>query len=256
VFQSFSRDFHICYRVLLYNLVSTLKIPLAIMNTMRLLDLTLPTPAENLALDEALLEEAETAAEPLETLRFWEPAQIMAVVGRSSRIETEVNLAACRELGIPILRRISGGAAIITGPGCLMYGLVLGYQNRHGLRAINQAHAFVLGTLAQALNSLLPSPDQPSVGARRGAGGEGGVEYTARIAIILSPPALTLSLSQRERGLLMLAFQTRSRIEKFVALQADCLIQPKQSGETNHFCNHGLLSAMYVARLRCDVRHR
>ncbi len=36
---------------------------------MHYLDLTLPTPAENLALDEALLEEAETAADPLETLR-------------------------------------------------------------------------------------------------------------------------------------------------------------------------------------------
>jgi len=126
------------------------------MGRMRFLDLTLPLPAENLALDEALLEEAETAAEPLETLRFWEPAQIMAVVGRSSRIETEVHVAACRELGIPILRRISGGAAIVAGPGCLMYGLVLGYQNRHGLRAINQAHAFVLGTLAQALAPFVP----------------------------------------------------------------------------------------------------
>lgn len=48
---------------------------------MRYLDLTLPTPAENLALDEALLEEAENAAKPLETLRFWEPPQNMAIVG-------------------------------------------------------------------------------------------------------------------------------------------------------------------------------
>jgi lipoate-protein ligase A len=123
---------------------------------MRLLDLTLPAPAENLALDEALLEEAETAAEPLETLRFWEPTQIMAVVGRSSRIESEVNLAACRELGIPVLRRISGGAAIVAGPGCLMYGLVLSYHNRPNLRAISLAHAFVLDTMAKALGPFAP----------------------------------------------------------------------------------------------------
>jgi lipoate-protein ligase A len=141
--------------------------PFDIMGRMRLLDLTLPAPAENLALDEALLEEAETAAKPLETLRFWEPAQNVAVVGRSSRVETEVHTDACRELGIPVLRRISGGTAIVAGPGCLMYSLVLGYQNRPGLRAINQAHAFMLGTLARALNSLPPSP------FGRGAGGEG-----------------------------------------------------------------------------------
>jgi len=151
------------------------------MGGMRILDLTLPTPAENLALDEALLEEAEAAAEPLETLRFWEPAQNMAVVGRSSYVDNEVHQDACRELGIPVFRRISGGAAIVTGPGCLMYALVLSYENYPALIVVKQAHAFVLETLAKALSTILPSPDQPSVGARRGAGGEGpvgeGVRY-------------------------------------------------------------------------------
>ncbi|HEY4760485.1 MAG TPA: hypothetical protein VIH42_07890 [Thermoguttaceae bacterium] len=118
---------------------------------MRILDLSLPTPAENLALDEALLEEAEAAAQPLETLRFWEPQQYIVVVGRSSRIETEVHRDVCSELGIPILRRPSGGAAIVTGPGCLMYALVLDCENHPVLRAINQAHSFILSTLAQAL---------------------------------------------------------------------------------------------------------
>ncbi len=123
---------------------------------MRILDLTLPTPAENLALDEALLEEAETAAEPLETLRFWELAENMAVVGRSSYVDAEVHQDTCRALGIPVFRRVSGGAAIITGPGCLMYALVLSYQNYPGLRVVNQAHAFVLKTLAKALAPLAP----------------------------------------------------------------------------------------------------
>jgi lipoate-protein ligase A len=123
---------------------------------MHYLDLTLPTPAENLALDEALLEDAEAASQPLETLRFWEPSENMAVVGRSSYIDVEVNREACRELGIPILRRVSGGAAILTGPGCLMYALVLSYENRPGLRTVGQIHAFVLDTLAKALAPLVP----------------------------------------------------------------------------------------------------
>ncbi len=150
---------------------------------MRYLDLTLPTPAENLALDEALLEEAEAAAQPLETLRFWEPAENMAVVGRSSYIDAEMHQDACRELSIPIFRRVSGGAAIITGPGCLMYALVLSYQNYPALIVVKQAHAFVLETLAKALRTTLPSP------FGRGAGGEGpvgeGVRYcgTSDLAI-------------------------------------------------------------------------
>jgi lipoate-protein ligase A len=123
---------------------------------MRYLDLTLPTPAENLALDEALLEEAERAAQPIETLRLWEPAEPMVVVGRSSRIDREVRRDECDRRGIPIFRRSSGGAAIVAGPGCLMYALVLSYQLRPQLRMIDHAHRFVLGKIAAALRPLAP----------------------------------------------------------------------------------------------------
>jgi lipoate-protein ligase A len=125
------------------------------MGCMRIIDLTLPTPAENLALDEALLEQAESSAWPLETLRFWEPAQNMAVVGRSSYVDVEVHQDVCRELGIPILRRVSGGAAIVAGPGCLMYALVLSYENRPGLQTVSKVHAYLLDTLAKALAPLI-----------------------------------------------------------------------------------------------------
>jgi len=124
---------------------------------MRLLDLTLPTPAENLALDEALLDEAEQRGEPVETLRLWEPAGMMAVVGRSSNLADEVHLEACRRDGVPVLRRSSGGLTILTGPGCLMYALVLSYRLRPHLRAVDQAHRFVLGTIADALRPLVPT---------------------------------------------------------------------------------------------------
>jgi lipoate---protein ligase len=123
---------------------------------MRYLNLTLPTAAENLALDEALLEEAEAGGEPVETLRLWEPRQPMVVVGRSSRFDAEVRLAVCRELDIPVLRRPSGGLAIVTGPGCLMYALVLSYQLRPQLRVLDHAHRWVLGTLTSALATLRP----------------------------------------------------------------------------------------------------
>ncbi len=123
---------------------------------MQLLDLTLPTPAENLALDEALLDEAEAAAHPSETLRLWEPAAPMVVVGRSSKVAAEVQLDACRRRGIPVLRRASGGAAIVAGPGCLMYALVLSCQRRPCLRMVDHAHRLVLGALARALQSQVP----------------------------------------------------------------------------------------------------
>lgn len=123
---------------------------------MRLLDLTLATAEENLALDEALLDEAESSGEVLETLRFWESATPLVVVGRSSSIDREVNVSHCRELGLKVLRRTSGGAAIVTGRGCLMYSVVLSYEGRPALRSLDQAHAFVLSTIAAALRSRVP----------------------------------------------------------------------------------------------------
>ena len=121
-----------------------------------MLDLTLPEGAENLALDEALLLQAEEDQSFVEVLRLWEPRRPMVILGRSSKIAGEVHVAACRELEIPVLRRTSGGATIITGPGCLMYTLVLSRIERPALRSATAAHRFVLDTMAAAFTPLVP----------------------------------------------------------------------------------------------------
>jgi lipoate-protein ligase A len=124
---------------------------------MRLLDLTLPTPEENLALDEALLEAAEASElECGEVLRLWESATHAVVVGRNTQVAAEVDAENCRTQGIPILRRTSGGASVIIGPGCLMYSLVLDLDQRPHLRAVDQCHGFVLGAIAAALSQVAP----------------------------------------------------------------------------------------------------
>ncbi|MEQ8849096.1 lipoate--protein ligase family protein [Botrimarina sp.] len=119
---------------------------------MRLLDLTLPTPEENLALDEALLVDG---APP--TLRLWESPTVFVVLGRSSRREEEVNLPACREQGAGVYRRVSGGATILTGPGCLMYAVVLDLAELPHLADLTRAHEHVLGRVAGALRRLEPT---------------------------------------------------------------------------------------------------
>lgn len=131
---------------------------------MEYLDLTLATPEENIALDEALLDELETAADkgsqPRECLRLWEPAAPLVVVGRNSKIDGEVNVEFCREQGIPVLRRASGGCAIVTGPGCLMYAVVLSYRERPELRQLDEAHRFVLDTVLKALRPLVANVER------------------------------------------------------------------------------------------------
>ena len=122
---------------------------------MHLLDLTLPTPQENLALDEALLDSAEESTEPAEVLRFWESDRPLVVLGRSSKAAEEANLEACLADGVPVLRRCSGGASIVAGPGCLMYAVVLSYERHPELRALDLAHCFVLSRLREALLPLV-----------------------------------------------------------------------------------------------------
>lgn len=123
---------------------------------MNLLNLTLDEPAANIALDEALLEAAEQHAAPLEVLRLWESPQPMVVLGRSSRVDQEVEHATCVAERVPVIRRCSGGASVLAGPGCLMYAVVLSYERHPELRMIDQAHRFVLGRLAESLAQVLP----------------------------------------------------------------------------------------------------
>lgn len=121
---------------------------------MKLLQISFDSPAENLALDEALLETAETSENYPETLRIWEPISPLVVAGRSSPIETEVDLEFCRAAKIPVLRRCSGGQAIATGPGCLMYAVLLDYRKRPHLRMLEHAHQYVMGKMQHAIADL------------------------------------------------------------------------------------------------------
>lgn len=120
---------------------------------MRFDDRTLSEPEQNLAYDEALL----TLPESGETLRLWESDRYFVVLGRSSRRTEEVNLEACRGSGAPVLRRVSGGATIVTGPGCLMYAVVLDGTQRPELLDLSAAHHFVLGRMVEALKPLAPT---------------------------------------------------------------------------------------------------
>ncbi|WP_203328877.1 lipoate--protein ligase family protein [Candidatus Laterigemmans baculatus] len=112
----------------------------------------------NLAIDEALLQAAE-ADQAGEVLRLWEFSEPVVVIGRGSRVKVEVDLNACAARRVPVLRRASGGAAILAGPGCLMYSVVLSLRERPELRRLDAAHQFVMGQLAEQIQKLLPEVD-------------------------------------------------------------------------------------------------
>ena len=133
---------------------------------MKYLDLTLSTPAENLACDEVLLDECEARGTD-EVLRVWEPKDYFVVLGYANRAQTEANLELCRAQSVPVFRRPTGGGAVLQGPGCLNYSLILKIPAADGsITAINCA---IMKRQRAALQKALAaghakfSPDELSI---------------------------------------------------------------------------------------------
>jgi lipoate-protein ligase A len=120
----------------------------------RVLDLTLPSPAENIALEEALLHRCQLASERGEEdafLRLWESPRHFVVLGVACRLREEVEVERCHADDVPILRRASGGGTVLQGPGCLNYSLVLPLARWPRLRDVTRSYAEIIGRTAAAL---------------------------------------------------------------------------------------------------------
>ena len=117
---------------------------------MKILDRTFLSPADDLACDEALLEESEISGGG-ELLRFWQPKKYFAVLGYSNAWREEVKASS----RVPVYRRCSGGGTVLQGPGCLNYSLILRIEPGGPLESIRSTNAFILQRHREALQELL-----------------------------------------------------------------------------------------------------
>lgn len=120
---------------------------------MKYLDLSCASPADNLALDEALLDACDAGGD--EVLRFWESPVPFVVVGYGNSVGTEVNISACESRHVPVLRRCSGGGTVVQGPGCLNYSLILRADETGPLRNITSTNRHIMERLARCLSLAL-----------------------------------------------------------------------------------------------------
>lgn len=112
-----------------------------------------PVPSvvrQNLALDTALFHALEAGAQE-ESLRLWESPVPVVVLGRSGVIARDVEEEACAADGIAVLRRDSGGGAVLLGPGCVNYSLALSLERRPELRDVRSSYLLILASIVRAL---------------------------------------------------------------------------------------------------------
>lgn len=119
------------------------------------LEQTLPSLAENLALDEALLEVAEAGGP--EVLRLWEYPACAVVLGAGSRVTDDIHLDACTDDGVPVNRRSSGGGTVLLGPGCLLYSLILRFDRHPALSDLHASYRHILGIIQRMLEPYVSS---------------------------------------------------------------------------------------------------
>jgi len=107
-------------------------------------------PHDNVALDAALFHALEATGAG-ETLRFWESHATAVIVGSLCHIPRQVQEDACLRDGVPIIRRSSGGGAVVVARGCLNYSLVLSLKARPELRHVTESYRVILGRIVKAL---------------------------------------------------------------------------------------------------------
>ena len=120
---------------------------------LRLLTHTTNSPAADLALEEALHLCVEEDASP-NTWRLWSARDTAVILGTGQEAAREANLDAAQAENISVLRRHSGGGAVVIGPGTINFSAFFRNENLPGSQTIQGAMRTALATVIDTLNAF------------------------------------------------------------------------------------------------------
>ncbi|MDR0373272.1 MAG: lipoate--protein ligase family protein [Nitrososphaerota archaeon] len=135
------------------------------MDTWRYLPLSTYDSAMNMAIDEAILN-MRIADKVPNTLRFyrWQPSSVS--VGRNQNPQNEVYLDTARQLGVDVVRRISGGGTVYHDfEGEITYSVTAKISDL-GTTGITAVYTKIYGALSDALRLLGVPTDYSSGNAK------------------------------------------------------------------------------------------
>ena len=111
------------------------------------------SPTMNVALDEVLTERVSNG-DRAPTLRFWRWSEPAIIIGRTQSVTNEVDQVAAAEMGVQIVRRMTGGGAMFLQPhGAITYSLYLPETAVQGL-SIRQSYEVCESWIISGLRAI------------------------------------------------------------------------------------------------------
>ena len=121
---------------------------------MRFIPLIAARPEVQMAIDEAIMRARIEGRVP-DTVRLYVFRPSSITIGRFQSVRHDVNLEKCRELGIPVVRRITGGGSVFHDEfGEITYSVVAGEDIHPMLKNVESSYRYLAGPLVDALKEL------------------------------------------------------------------------------------------------------
>jgi len=121
---------------------------------MRFIPLIVARPEVQMAIDEAIMRARMEGKVP-DTVRLYAFSPSSVTIGRFQSVVHDVNLEEARRLGIPVVRRITGGGSVFHDEfGEITYSVIIGEDYHPALRNIQESYRYLAGPLVDALGEL------------------------------------------------------------------------------------------------------